>query len=104
MVSGLADWLIQRLSAVVLAAYTLFLGGVFVLQPEMDYGEWRALFEHGAVRLFSLVTVLALCAHAWIGVWTITTDYLGNRLRLLCQAICGLLTLVYLLWGFRILW
>ena len=108
--SGLADWLIQRLSAVVLAAYTLFLGGVFLLYPDLDYPQWRALFTHLGMRLFSLLSLLALCAHAWIGIWTITTDYLNGQgplataLRLLVQGLCALLTLGYLLWGISILW
>ena len=108
--SGLADWLIQRLSAVILAAYTLFLGAVFLLYPDLDYAQWQGLFQHTAMRLFSLLSVLALCAHAWIGIWTITTDYLNGQgpvataLRLLVQCLCALLTLVYLLWGISILW
>lgn len=110
--SGLGDWLIQRFSAVILTAYTLCILGSFITHPDMDYLQWRAIFDSSVMRIFSLITVFALCAHAWIGMWTISTDYLtslqlGSRAtvyRILFQAVCALITVVYLLWGVQILW
>lgn len=110
--SGLFDWLVQRFSAVILAAYTLCFLGTFILHPEMDYLQWREIFDSTLIRYFSLITILALCAHAWIGMWTISTDYLttlqlgsgATFIRLVFQAGCALLTAVYLLWGIQIFW
>lgn len=110
--SGLSDWLIQRFSALILAAYTFCILGSFIAHPEMDYAAWSAIFDSTAMQLFSLITVFALCAHAWIGLWTITTDYLlehhigrfATVIRLIVQAGCALLTVTYLLWGIRIFW
>lgn len=110
--SGLFDWLIQRVSALVLLAYAVCILGSLLLAPELDHASWRALFDAPAMQIFSLIALLSLCAHAWVGVWTVTTDYLneahlgraGTLIRLLTQAACALLTLVYLLWGIRIIW
>lgn len=110
--SGLSDWIIQRFSAVILAAYTFCIVGSFVAHPDMDYEAWTALFSSAPMQLFSLVAVFALCGHAWIGLWTITTDYLnvhhvGNfatAIRLITQAGCAIITIVYLLWGIQIFW
>ncbi len=110
--SGLFDWLIQRFSAVVLGAYALCILGSFVWNPDMNYQEWTAIFESNVMRIFSLITLIALCAHAWVGMWTISTDYLnslqlGERatfFRLLFQAGCALLICVYLIWGIQIFW
>ncbi len=110
--SGLYDWIIQRFSAVILAVYAFCILGSFIVTPDMDYQQWHALFESNLMRIFSLITLFALCAHAWIGMWTISTDYLtelqfGNSatiVRLFFQAGCALLTAVYLLWGIQILW
>jgi succinate dehydrogenase / fumarate reductase membrane anchor subunit len=110
--SGVSDWLIQRSSAVILAAYTLFVLGVFIVNPNMDYSSWSALFSSNPMRLFSLITIFALCGHAWIGLWTITTDYLNVHhvgsfatvSRLTVQAICALITVTYLFWGIQIFW
>ncbi|QLC72224.1 succinate dehydrogenase, hydrophobic membrane anchor protein [Pseudomonas sp. LPB0260] len=110
--SGLADWMVQRVSAVVLAAYTLFLLGYVVLNPGMGYAEWQGLFSNDAVRIFSLLALVALCAHAWVGMWTISTDYLtpmalgksATAVRFLFQAACGIAIFVFLAWGVQILW
>ena len=42
--SGLYDWVIQRLSAVILALYTLFLLGFVIASPDMQYSQWQGLF------------------------------------------------------------
>jgi succinate dehydrogenase / fumarate reductase membrane anchor subunit len=110
--SGLSDWLIQRFSAYILAAYTLRILGSFFLHPDMDYAQWTAIFDSNAMRLFSLITLASLCGHAWIGMWTIGTDYLtashlgkaATTIRLLYQAFCVLLIAVYLIWGIQIFW
>lgn len=110
--SGLSDWLIQRVSAVILGVYMLCLLGIFIVYPDMDYAQWRSLFESSVLRIFSLIALLALCGHAWVGMWTVGTDYLtaahlgkgATGVRLAYQAVFVLLILVYLIWGIRIFW
>ncbi len=110
--SGLSDWVVQRVSAIILAAYTVFLLGFLVTNPGLDYFAWADLFEQTWVRVFSLMALAALLAHAWIGMWTITTDYLNERalgtsavvVRFAVQALCGIAMFTYLVWGVQILW
>ncbi|MEZ5492058.1 MAG: succinate dehydrogenase, hydrophobic membrane anchor protein [Gammaproteobacteria bacterium] len=110
--SGLFDWVIQRITAVVLASYTLCILSTLVLNPDMDYQQWQEVFSSFAMRFFTLVALLSILAHGWIGMWTISTDYLTTRmfgtkgtvLRILFQLGCVLLTLLYLVWGIDILW
>lgn len=110
--SGLYDWLIQRVSAVVLAAYTLFIAGFIFSQAEMTYDLWVGLFDQLWMRIFSLAALLSIAAHAWIGLWSVLTDYITNRLmgskatvlRLLAQMGLGIVTLTYVVWGVEILW
>lgn len=103
--SGVYDWLMQRVSAVVLALYTLFLVGYMVAAGDMDYARWAALFEQTWMRVFSLLALISLGIHAWVGLWTITTDYIKSTApRFLVQAGCGLVMFVYLVWGVQILW
>lgn len=110
--SGLFDWIIQRASAVLLAGYTLFIIANFVIKPDMDYQTWSALFDSSWMQMFSSITLIALCAHSWIGMWIISTDYMtplqfGNSatfIRITFQ-ICVILTVaVYLIWGIQIFW
>ena len=110
--SGLSDWIIQRFSAVILAAYTFFILAVLVSMPELNYESWREVFSKNSVRLFSVISLLALCGHTWVGMWTVGTDYLtdrqlggkGTSIRLIYQSFCVLLIAVYLLWGIQIFW
>ena len=110
--SGLYDWIVQRLTAVILASYALCILGTLLQHPEMSFQEWQAVFEPFAMRFFTLLALLSLLAHGWIGMWTVATDYLtemalGNKatvIRFLFQSLCVLFTLFYLVWGIEILW
>lgn len=110
--SGLSDWLVQRVTALVLLAYTLFIVGVVFFGPAMQYPEWVALFSQTWVRVFSLAALLSIAAHAWIGLWSVSTDYLtermlgskANALRLVFQAVVAIALFVYVVWGIQILW
>ena len=103
--SGLYDWMIQRVTAVVLLAYTLFIVGFLLLNPDVDFQQWQALFENLAMRIFTLLLVLSFAAHAWIGLWCVTTDYIPmTGLRFLVQAGTGLMTFIYVAWAIHIIW
>ncbi len=103
--SGLYDWMIQRVTAVVLAAYTVFILGYLILNPDLNYAQWSEFFSQTCVRVFSLLALLSLGAHAWIGLWTISTDYLKAMVfRFIFQAVSGLVMFVYVVWGVQILW
>lgn len=108
--SGLSDWLLQRISGVILLAYFVFIGAT--LAGGVDYASWQATFAQTWVKIFSLLAILSLAAHAWIGMWAVLTDYLterlmgqkGNVLRFSAQLACSLTIFVYVVWGIQILW
>lgn len=110
--SGLYDWMAQRVSAVVLAVYTLFLLGYLIANPDLTFEQWHGLFSQNWMRIFSLLTLVALSVHAWVGMWTISTDYLtpmalgksATIVRFLFQTVCGLAMFVLFVWGVQILW
>ncbi len=110
--SGLFDWMAQRVSAVVLAAYFLFLLGYLLANPGLTFADWHGLFSNTAMRVFSLLALVGLTAHAWVGMWTISTDYLtpmalgksATAVRFLFQAVCGIAMFAFFVWGVQILW
>jgi len=103
--SGLSDWLIQRVSAVVLAVYTLFLVAYLLFHPNLDYATWSGLFAHTWVRIFSLLAFISMAAHAWVGLWTVSTDYLKHTaVRFGFQAVVIFAIFVFLVWGVQVLW
>jgi len=109
--SGLADWIVQRVSGVILAAYTLFIVG-FMVCNEVTFESWTALHSMLPMKIFNMLAILSLGAHAWIGIWCVLTDYITTRLmgtkgtvlRVFAQLICAIVTLIYVIWAIEILW
>lgn len=106
--SGIKDWFIQRVSAVLMAIYIILLVGALIshsfLQGPVTYSVWMGLFCHTWFKIATFVFLLSLMLHAWIGMWTIFTDYIH------CSVIRGvLMTLVLLgmfactVWGIWII-
>lgn len=104
--NGLKDWWIQRATAVYFFLYSLFLLGFLGTHHPLQFSEWQALFHCSGFKVATVVALLALSLHTWIGVWTVTTDYLkctvmrfslqlAIMLFLLCQFIYG----VMIVWG-----
>ncbi len=103
--SGLRDWLIQRVTAIVLAVYTLFLFAYVLCHRPLSYDQWQHLFANGFMRVFTFLTLLSLMYHTWIGIWTVITDYIKPPvLRLLLQVLVFLVLLGYVVWGIDIVW
>ena len=102
---GLGDWLLQRLTAVVMILYTGFMLAVVLLHSPDSYGDWRRIFTHGVVRIATMLFFVALLYHAWVGMRDILMDYVrATGLRLTLEFGVVLLLLVYLIWAASILW
>ena len=117
--SGLSDWVVQRVTAVVLLAYLVFIV-VAVFGGDLSYAEWKGLFAQTWVRVFSVAALLLTAMHAWIGLWCISTDYLishvlrikvndyvaskANILRWAFQAVSAIVLFTYVVWGIQIIW
>lgn len=103
--NGLKDWLIQRVTAVILGIYLLILLGFFLTHSQVTFEQWSALMHCKIFMVFNVLTMLSLVLHAWIGLWTVTTDYVKStliRVPLQMLIVLGLLSL--LIWFFMILW
>ena len=108
--TGLSDWLIQRVTSLVLLAYFIVIG--YQLLGSVDYTSWRSLFDQTWMKVFTLMAALSLAAHSWIGLWSVFTDYLtermlgpkGNVIRLLSQLGASLALVGYVIWVIVIIW
>lgn len=102
---GLRDWLAQRVSAVVLLAYTLLLIGVVLFTRDLDYGSWAGMFSTVWMKVATLLAVLALIWHAWVGVRDIYMDYIKpTGVRLVLQVVTVVALVGYAIWAVIILW
>jgi succinate dehydrogenase / fumarate reductase membrane anchor subunit len=110
--NGLYDWVVQRSTAVILGIYAVCIASFFASHPGVGFEAWKAYITSTSMVIFSSIALVSIALHAWIGLWTVSTDYittrqLGNKatsLRLAFQAIYMLVNVVYVLWGFKILW
>ena len=109
---GLFDFLVQRVSAVILGLFALCVGGWFGINPDAGHVEWAEYFDTPVMMGFASLALASLIAHTWIGMWTIGTDYLrphyfgriATGVRMAYQAAVGLVLLAYGAWAVAVIW
>lgn len=103
---GSGSWMAQRVTALLMALYTLLMLGVCLTRRgPMDYAAWKALFAQGWMRIATLIFAVSLAWHAWVGMRDILMDYARpDSLRFALQVASILLIAVYLGWAVQILW
>ena len=102
---GLRDWLAQRITAAVMVVYVLFIAGYMLTQPALGYDMWSALFSSDVMRSFTLLFLLSLYYHAWVGMRDIVMDYVKPAgIRLAIHVATILVLLMYVIWSVQILW
>ena len=102
---GMRDWLSQRVTAVLMALFTVALIAQVLFGGPLGYDRWSAIFSTQWMKLITLVTIIALAWHAWVGVRDIWMDYVKPvGVRLLLQVF----TIVWLIgcagWAIQVLW
>jgi succinate dehydrogenase / fumarate reductase membrane anchor subunit len=102
---GLRDWLAQRITAVIMAVYSVIVVCVLISSKPITYGVWRELFAQGWMRVATLLFMASLAWHAWVGVRDILMDYIKpDGLRLALQVMVLLTIAAYVGWTIQILW
>ncbi|MFN2381065.1 MAG: succinate dehydrogenase, hydrophobic membrane anchor protein [Guyparkeria sp.] len=84
--SGLSAWLIQRLSALYLAVFTLYALVRLSLADAWSYPAWSHWLAAPLNAVTLWLAALALLLHAWVGGRDVLLDYvhpLGLRVGLL---------------------
>ena len=101
---GWKDWLVQRVTAVTMVLYTLWMLGVALYNGGIDYALWQALFANGAFRIATMLFGLAVLWHAWIGMRDIWMDYVKpTALRLALEVATFVFLVAYAVWLAQIL-
>ncbi len=102
---GLRDWLAQRVTAVVMAVYTVLILSLIAGLSPMDYWQWKVLWQNQLVRFATVLCIASLLFHAWIGMRNIFMDYVkAPELRLTLYVITIGALLWYAVWSVQILW
>ena len=102
---GLKDWLAQRVTAVVMAVFTIFMIAAIAGGAVSSAEAWRSFMGHGATQIASFLFAVSLFYHAWIGIRDIWMDYVKPPgLRLALHVLTALVLLAYTGWTIQILW
>ena len=102
---GLRDWLAQRITAVIIAVYSVILVVALMTGTPLSYAVWKDLFAQGWMRVATLLFSASLAWHVWVGVRDILMDYIKpDGLRLALQVFVLLAIASYLGWTVQILW
>ena len=110
---GVTDFVLQRVTAVILTLYTTLVVGFFAVN-QVDYQTFEAFFGSFAMKVASTVAILATIGHAWVGMWTIGTDYIqpghwglpdsADKISVAYQAACITIMAAYFLYALSAIW
>jgi len=103
---GLRDWLVQRVTAALMALFTLvLLAQVIFSSGPIGYEQWAGIFAAQWMKFLTFTVIVAMLWHVWVGVRDIWMDYIkpvGLRLSL------QVLSIVWLVgcagWAIQVLW
>ena len=102
---GMRDWLSQRVTAVLMALFTVVLLVQLLMPGPLGYDRWAGIFAAQWMKVLTFVVIVSLAWHAWVGVRDIWMDYVKPvAVRLVLQVF----TIVWLVgcagWAIQVLW
>ncbi len=103
---GLRDWLAQRVTAVLMALFTVVvLAQVIFSAGPIGYDKWAGIFASQWMKVLTFAVIVALLYHVWVGVRDVFMDYIkpvGIRLALQIFSIVWLVGCAG--WAIQVLW
>lgn len=103
--NGLHYWFFQQVSALYLLCYLIFISIYFGQKSNITFEVWQQLWKGPLLRYSGLIALISLLIHAWVGMWTIITDYVKpTAIRLFLHVSILMSLYVYGFWGVTTLW
>ncbi len=102
---GFSDWLSQRVTAALMALFTVVVLAQVLMPGEIGYDKWAGIFAAQWMKVLTFVVIVSLSWHAWVGMRDIWMDYVKPvGIKLVLQVF----TLVWLVgcagWAVQVLW
>ncbi len=103
---GLRDWLAQRVTAALMALFTLLvLAQVIFSKGPIGYDKWAGIFASQWMKVLTFTVIIALLYHVWVGMRDIWMDYIKPvGLRLGLQVVTMVWLIACASWGIQVLW
>ena len=103
---GLRDWLAQRVTAVLMALFTLIvLLQLLTTKGSVGYDRWSAIFSAQWMKALTFTIIIVLVYHTWVGIRDIWMDYIKSAALRLSLQIFSIVWLVSCAgWAIQVLW
>ncbi len=102
---GIKDWLVQRVTAVIMLVYTVGIVAFLLLADGASFEAWQRLFACTWVKVLTTISLFALLWHAWVGIRDIWMDYLQHvGLRLTMHVLTLLWLAGSLVYMIKVVW
>ncbi|WWP02506.1 MAG: succinate dehydrogenase, hydrophobic membrane anchor protein [Candidatus Dasytiphilus stammeri] len=103
--NGVCDWILLRISAIIISLYIIYLLGFIITTDTITYVTWRGFFDSSFTKIFTILTLLSTLIHGWIGIWQVLTDYINSLIiRVILQFTHILVLLGYVIYGTIVIW
>ncbi len=101
---GLRPWVIQRISAVFIALFVVYIFLIVMLCNPLNVNDWATWVATPYNNILIGLFLIATLWHAWIGIRDIVLDYVPNVVgRLLVLTLVAGTIVGSGLWGFKAL-
>ena len=103
---GLRDWLSPRVTAALMALFTMVvLAQLLLKKGPVGYDLWAGIFSSQWMKVLTFVIIIALLYHVWVGVRDIWMDYVKSVAVRLSLQIFSIVWLVGCAgWAIQVLW
>ena len=102
--SGLGEWVVQRLTAVYILIYIIVVLAVLSFSPVSSHADWLSLSSGLIFRISTLMFILSILAHAWLGLKSVFLDYVHSwRLRFVLLMLLATLLLGSAVWALLVI-
>lgn len=102
--AGLGEWIVQRVTAVYILLYLLAMLLLFMLFPVQQHADWLLLSDNMLFRVTTLLFIVGLLAHAWVGLKSVFLDYVKpTGLRFVLLMLLAVLISSMVIWSLLVI-
>ncbi len=102
--TGLRAWFVQRVTAVYLGLFVLYLLVHFAVDAPNSFEDWHGWMRQPGVSVSWALLFAALLMHAWIGARDVVLDYVpSTSVRLVVLVMLAVFLVAQGFWALRVL-
>ena len=102
---GFRDWLSQRVTASLMALFTIALIVQVLLPGPMGYDKWAGIFSSQWMKVLTFVVIVSMLFHVWVGMRDVLMDYVKPvAVRLVAQVGVIVWLVACVGWAVQVLW